>query len=189
MTWLKRTSETFARVADLVRRFVARDTSDPALYEVVGFRDGEDEERDTLEVFGTLGCVARAPADDDTELVAVAVNARDHHVVVAARDVATLRAVVESVGLGSDETVVYTSRAVVKLRADGTVEVRALDGTARPLAYKSDVDAVNARVAALELVFNGHVHSGGTLPGGVTGSTTPAATSATVEGTSVLKGQ
>lgn len=71
-------------------------------------------------------------------------------------------------------------------------EVLVHDGTggAVPLALKSDVDAVNDRVAALQSAHNGHAHIGVTTGVGTSGTpATPANTTASTVGTTVLKGK
>lgn len=183
MSFSDRLSNTWARLADLVRRFRISAHADPLRYDVEGYAG----ETDDVEVFQGVGHAAR-PAGADAEAIAVAVNARDHHVIVATRDGDTLRAVIDAVGLEADETLVYTSRAVVKLLADGTVEIRSTGGTAKELAYKSDAEALNSRIDALESAFNAHTHP--TAPTGpVSTPTPPADTAATVVGTSVVKGE
>lgn len=70
------------------------------------------------------------------------------------------------------------------------IEARSSGGTAAALATKADVDAVNARIDSLQSAFNSHLHSGVTTGAGISGPpTVPAATTATVNGTTVLKAQ
>lgn len=76
------------------------------------------------------------------------------------------------------------------------VWIRSPNGTAVPLAKKSDVDAVNTRVTAIQTSYNAHTH----LPGSYTVALVPVVgtsatplplnnATATVEGTSVVMGE
>lgn len=158
----------------------------------------EDEtgtvETDKMDMLSPVGLIAR-PEDNATVQVLTAYigGAGDHPVAVGTLD-HTRRAVISTVGLKADETLIYTSALVIKLTADGTIELCSTGGTPVPLATKADVDAVNARVSSLQAAYNAHVHVAGALvaPGGggavtgSTGTTTANNASATVNGTTVV---
>ena len=134
MSWTRRTGEMGARLANIARRFVAIDSANPLRWFVRGFQVGNDEETDAVDVFGGVGYAARPPAKAETEAIAVAINGRDHHVVVAVRDADTLQAVIDDIGLSADETAIFTSKAVVKLTADGEVLIGRVGGQFKPVA-------------------------------------------------------
>ncbi|WP_428264914.1 phage baseplate assembly protein domain-containing protein [Haliangium sp.] len=144
MTWGDRTSELWGRLGDLVRRFLPSDTSDPMRWHVSGYVDNEGEETDELELFAGVGLAARPPSGANAEAIACAVNGRDQHVIVATRDADTLRAVVATVGLEADETVVFTSRAAVKITADGEVLIGRIGGEFKAVALADHTHRVPA---------------------------------------------
>lgn len=201
MNFRDRTTSAYARIANLVKRMVMLKIDSPLRWRV---KDADPEEIDDIEIFHNVGFHARPPAVGkwgpnvaihNVEAIVVNVNSHDHPVIIATRDADTMRVVVEKVGLNPDETLIYTSKSVVKIQADGTVEIRNLDGTAVPLATKADVDALQARLDTLEQNFLGHGHPTAALgpvsapvvvtPPGPVLPTTPA----TIAGTTVLKAQ
>lgn len=201
MNFRDRTTSAYARIANIVKRMVMLKIDSPLRWRA---KDADPEEIDDVEIFHNVGFHARPPAVGkwgpnvaihNVEAIVVNVNSHDHPVIIATRDADTMRVVVEKVGLNPDETFIYNSKSVVKIKADGTVEIRSLDGTAVPLATKADVDAVNERVAAVETAFNTfiaayntHTHlNAGT--GAPVNQAAPSSSSATVHGTSVLKAQ
>ncbi len=123
--------------------------------------DGSYED-DTMDQFSPVGLIGR-PADDAAveSLVAFVGADGSHPVSVSCLD-GTRRAVIEQVGLEADEVIVYNTQSMVRILADGTVEIRSLTGTAQSLAF---VDSVNARIDALEDkinanqdIFDNHTH-------------------------------
>lgn len=136
MSWMRRVTELFARITDMVRRFVPTSTADPTRWQVEGFVDGDETERDDLDVFQGIGFASRPPDGAAAECVAVAVNARDHHVIVATRDASTTQAVIAEVQLEMDETVVFTSNSIVKITADGEVMLGRIGGDFKRVALE-----------------------------------------------------
>lgn len=142
--WTRRTGELGARLANLARRFVALEPADPLRWLVRGYRVGDEEESDAVEVFGGLGIAARPPDAVEVEAVAVAINGRDHHVVVAARDADTVQVVIAEIGLSADETMLFTSKATVKITAQGDVLIGRVGGEFKPVALADHSHAVPA---------------------------------------------
>lgn len=144
MIWGERKSELWGRLGDLVRRFFPRDTSNPLRWLVHGYADDEGEETDEIELFAGVGIAARPPAEANAEAIACAVNGRDQHVLVATRDADTLRIVVAAVGLEVDETLVFTSKAAVKITADGEVLIGRIGGAFKAVALADHTHKVPA---------------------------------------------
>ncbi len=153
----------------------------------------EDEtgavETDEMDVLAPVGIIARPEANVTVEALVGFVGADgDHPVVLNTLDHGR-RAIIDAVGLDADETVVYTQQAILKITADGTVEIRSIGGTAVQLATKADV-------AALKAHFDQHKHAGafggtGSAPALTTAPTqnplgTPIDTAPAPDGTSVL---
>ena len=185
-------SELRGRMAGMIDRVALKKFLTPRRWIVTQWWDREGDVDDNVEVFQGIGYVARPPDGTSAEAVLVNIGGFDHPCLVALRDGRTTTAVVDAVGLGVDEVIVHNSAVVMKLKADGTVEIRSLNGTAVPLATKADVDAVNARVDELQLIHNTHRHpsipgSGGPVSGELPSQLSTAV--AVVQGTSVLKGQ
>jgi phage gp45-like len=175
MKFSERAGELWATLTDLARRIFPRNTSDVLRWTTLGY----DDEEDTIEVFHGLGYAARPRANANAEAIAVAVNASDHHVIVATRDAALLEQVVKEAGLDQGETLAgFSEGAVIKVR-ENTVEVRAPNGTAVRLATLDDIQALRDYVAS-------HVHPVTAAPG-TTGTSTPPP--GQPSGTTVLKGQ
>ncbi len=105
------------------------------------------EEPDDHELFANVGFIARPPKGANAEAIAVRVGARDHGIIVATRDAETLQAVVAKAGLGADETLVYTSKVVVKITADGEVLIGRIGGEFKAVAladHKHDLPPMQA---------------------------------------------
>lgn len=192
MTWLDRISEVWARLTDMIKRVTLTATSDPLRWTVEGY-DAEDV--DAAELFPGIGFAARPPDGANAEAIVCNVGGRDHPVIVATRDGDTAAAIAG--GLAPDESLAYTTGLIVKLTATGEIELRAKDGTAQALALLQDALNINARVAALEAavnaliaLYNLHTHPvSGSTATATTNQATPAATSAAVNGTTVVRGQ
>jgi hypothetical protein len=203
MNFRDRTTSAYARIANIVKRMFMLKIDSPLRWRV---RDADPEEVDDIEIFHNVGFHARPPAAGkwgpnvaihNVEAIVVNVNSHDHPVIIATRDADTMRVVVEKVGLNPDETFIYNSKTIVKILADGTVEIRNLDGTAVPLALKSDVEALQARLDTVEQNLIGHVHLS-TAPPNPTGAAqlVPPAeppllptTPAVIAGTQTLKAE
>ena len=184
-----------SRLAGMVRRFLVTGSERVNRLSVEGY-DGED---DDIEVFPSVGFMARPPAGKDHEVISVSVEGRDHPVAVASRDAGTAENVASVVGLSEDATIVYNSDVVLKM-ADSIAEIRALSGTAQPLAY---LQSMNARIAAIEnqlvaltvqLTAHTHLSNAPTLPSSPAAASTPPIVFAytptsPAQGTTVLKAE
>lgn len=174
-----------------VRRMAVKLTTGTR-WQVLGHRllDGVIEALE-LETFPGIGFFAR-PRAGKGEAVVISVGGSDHRVVIAVRD-EELRQLAAG-GFAPDETGAFNSLAIVKIKADGTVEVRAIGGAAVPLATKADVQALRDYVNNQFSTASGHTH---VVVAGVTTTTTTVAVPGTPPtvaapnpaGTTVLKGQ
>lgn len=120
------------RLAGMLRRFAITLTT-RALWQLTGHRllDGTTETRDA-EVFGGIGFYARPPSSGKPEAIAVFLgDGVGRPVVVAVRDETTRQAIAG--GLDAGETAVFTDKAIVVIKASGTVEIRSANGAAGPL--------------------------------------------------------
>lgn len=130
-------SEIARDAAGRIRRFVLGVTS-RALWQIIGHTllDGTVE-TENAEVFTGIGFYARPPSSGgNPEAIVVYPGGAGNPVIVAARDEKTRQAVAQ---LEADETAVFTSKAMIAIKADGTVEIRTVDGTAAALATKNDL--------------------------------------------------
>ncbi len=171
------TDSAVARARSAVRRMAVTLTSQ-VLWQLAGFRM-PDQSRETVnaEQFPGIGFFARPPSSGQPEAIAVMVGDAKVPVIVAVRDEATRSKVAGAIA--EDEAMVFSSQAVVYIKADGTIEARTAGGAAVPLALKADVDALAHYVDhTLTLPVSG------ATAGPVAGSTAPAAS-----GTTVLKGE
>lgn len=115
--------------------------------------DGSHEQ-DEMDQFSPVGIIGRAAKNAAVEALAAFIGADGSHPVSVSCLDSTRRVVIDAVGLNADETLVYTSKSVVKILDDGTVEIRSLEGTAQPLAF---LDSVNARIDNLEARLNARI--------------------------------
>jgi hypothetical protein len=188
-----RTNGVSARIADIVLRVLPQVTADALRWATRGY----DEEDDEQEVFHGVGIAARPAAGSNAEAIAVAVNGFDHHVIVATRDADTLRRVVEALGLGAGEIIVFSDGVAVKCSADKIV-AKSLEGTAASLAFKSELVAVQSRVSTIEQRLITHLHVGAAIgaptgpayaPPAAPGTPIPATTPVTINGSQVLEAE
>jgi len=96
---------------------------------------GPNEERSAdVEVFHNIGFASRPESGSETaEVILVHVHgASGHPVVVASRDEAT------RVDLDEDETAIFTAGAIVKIKADDTIEIGTRGGTFSALVTQAD---------------------------------------------------
>jgi phage gp45-like len=101
----------------------------------VGGYEGEREA--DVPVFGGIGFHSRPADGGNAEAILLKVGAAGgHSVIVATRDEGT------RLELEADETAIFTSTSKVLVKADGTIEIGTIDGTAVALATKADVEAV-----------------------------------------------
>lgn len=197
MSYADRISSAVSRVSDMARKFVVTAASEALIWAVEGFSDDEDIEVDKQQVYQHYGFLSRPEDGSNTEAISVAINANDQHVIIACRDDAAVRRVVSALGLDGGTVHVYNAHHAVSVTADA-IEAKSLEGTAAEVAFKSDVDNVNARVAAVEsslnaliVKYNGHTQavSGAAAGAPVLFQATPSSSSATVNGTAVFKAE
>lgn len=136
------TDPLLRRLIGAIRRMTVTVTS-KTLWQLSGYQVDKVE---TLpaEPFTGIGFYSRPPASGKPEAIAVFAGGAKSPAIVATRDEDTRKAVAG--GIAADETIVFSSAAVVYVRANGTVEVRTPSGTALPLATKADLDALKAAI-------------------------------------------
>ncbi len=167
------------RITGMIRRMAITLTTRVA-WQLAGFRmpDGTTETI-SAEPFTGIGVFARPPSNSKPEAIVLNVGDAKAPVIVAVRDEKTRAAIAGNVG--ADETAVYNSQAIVLVKANGSIEVRAAAGVAVPLATKADLDALKAAI------------NGAPTTGGDGGAAFKAALldalAAWPVGTTVLKGQ
>jgi phage gp45-like len=181
------TSPTLRRFAGVLRRMAVSVTTRPS-WQVIGYRTPDaGDETAFAEVFPGVGFYSRPPRSGAPEAVVAYVGGASHPVVVATRDEKTRAKVAV---ISEDEAIVFSTRAVVHVRANGTVEIRTRDGIAVPLATKADVAALKAHVDQ-----HRHQHA---APGGTALTTYPTSTptgtpvpdlAPAPAGTTVLRGE
>jgi hypothetical protein len=190
MNFRERTTSTYARMCNIIKRVVMTKIDSPLRWHI---RHCDPKDVDEAEIFHNVGYHARPPDPvgnrQRVEALICNVDAQDHPIIVATRDADTMRAVVKKVGLEPDTTLLYTSKSIVKIQPDGSVEIRSVDGTAAPLATKADVDAVNARLDELQQKYNQHSHVAPALGGTTSTTSTPSDATASVSGTQKLRAE
>lgn len=176
-------SSALARfVYGMVRRMAVQLT-DSTLWRLIGQRGGvAGDETIDLEIFPGIGFYARPTTSGNPEAITASYGSSRTTAIVATRDEATRQAVAGN--LQPDESMVYTSQAVVYIKSNGTVEIRSASGAAVQLALKSDVQS-------LVTSFNTHTHPvpGVTLGPATTNSSVPAVAASSPVGTTILKGE
>lgn len=172
-------------LAGLLRRMIVTRTRS-ALWQITGHRllDGEVETRDA-EVFGGIGIAARPQEGDGAGAVEaiVAFPQGGGPIVIAARQEAARRVV--AVDLAADETQLHGAigegGTIIRIRANGTVEIRTVGGTAKRLLTVDDAaDLIAAINGATITAGDGGAAFKGSLMTALTGWPT---------GTTVLKGE
>jgi phage gp45-like len=164
----------------LVRRMAVKTATRAAAWLVTGARElAGDASQLEAEVFAGIGFYARPAATGQPEAIVLNIGADARApVIVATRDHGSLKTVLGQLGTppAAGEVLIYAGagKAVVLLKADGTVEIRQADGTAGELATR-------AEVKALRDYLNGLLYGG-------TGSVAPVGMP-DISGTTVLKGQ
>lgn len=181
------TDPAIVRAYGAIRRFVISLT-DAAIWQLAGLMLPDGQEVFRSEVFGGIGIAARPPSSVQAEAICAMVGDANTPVVVAIRDEATRAA---SAGdLQPDETALYNSKSRVHVKADGTLEIVAIDGVANPLPTLADLQAVVSAVNALIAAYFIHIHTGGTISGDTGAPTVATAANApSPTGTTVLRGQ
>lgn len=147
-----RTSEDFAQETSKFRRFVygmnrrykVVSTAETK-WQVLGQRGGQGgDEAPLFEPFTGIGFYSRPPSSGNPEAIGTSIGGAKTTVLVATRDEATRQAVAGDLAEG--ETCVYNDKALIVVRADGTVEIRLVGGTAIPLATKQDLDILRTAI-------------------------------------------
>ena len=150
---LESTDPRWIRVAGMVRRMAISLTT-KVLWQLVGFRlpDGSTEVANA-EAFTGIGFYARPPRSGDPEAIVVSVGDATAPMIVAVRDEKTRAAIVGVLKVG--ESAMYTDKALVYVRDDGTIEARSAGGSAQALATKADLTALANFVQAMTLPVSG----------------------------------
>lgn len=166
--------------AGRIRRMTITRTNS-ALYQVTGHRllDDDVETRDA-EIFHGVGFAARPSEDADTEAIVAFVGGPGNPIIIATRQEAVRRVI--AADLEADETQLHNSAVLIRIKNDGTVEIRTSGGVAQELATKADV-------AALRATFNTHTHQYAPGPDPPVPTAPPAIAAAAPVGTSVLKAE
>ena len=128
-----------------------------ALWQLTGFKqpDGTIETM-KAEPFTGIGLAARPPNGGRPEAIVVMVGGASSPMIIAVRDEKTRAAIAGA--LGVDETMLFNSKAVVYVKADGSIEARSAGGAAHALATKADIDALAAYVDK-QFSSPGHTHT------------------------------
>lgn len=137
-------------LAGKIRRMIVTRASG-ALWQVLGhvLLEG-DEETHEAEVFGGVGFAAVPNSDEDVEaIVAFVGDGAGNPIIVAIRQEARRVAIAD---LAAGETQIHNSivganATIVRIMANGTVEIRKHGGAALPLMTKADGDAIRAAIA------------------------------------------
>jgi phage gp45-like len=139
------------RLAGMARRFVVT-LSTKAIWQLKGHTlpNGVIETRQA-EVFSGIGFYSRPADGGKPEAFAIFTgDGGGNPVVVATRDEATRAA---SVGdLAAGETAIYTDKAVVIVKADGSIEARSVGGVAVELATKADLAKLESAILGATVV-------------------------------------
>ncbi len=153
-------------VAGLVRRMVITRTR-TAIWQVTGHRllDGETETRDA-ELFGGIGFAARPSSEGDVEAIVAFPGGPGNPVIVATRQEAVRRVI--GADLDADETQLHNSGTLIRIMADGTVEIRSRLGTAQPTikgtTYRTAEDTMLSAIKTLATALASSAPTVGTLP-------------------------
>ncbi len=135
-------------IGNVVRRLrVAASTGVRWLLE--GYDDGDNVESLDAEVFGTAGVASRPTSQGEAIVVRVG-GAANHPAVVATRDQSWAGRVGD---LAAGETAIYNGAAIVRIKADGTIEIGRLAGAHQPTVlgttYRGAEDLMLGAIAGL----------------------------------------
>lgn len=141
-----------------LRRFVITLTS-KALWQVTGFAlgAGGTQEVMTAELFGGIGISARPPDGKQGRaeaIIAMLGNDGKTPVIVAVRDEKTRAAIAQALNQQADETVLFNSKAVTYVKADGTIEIRTPTGTAEKMAKGETLVNALVQLATAQAGYN-----------------------------------
>jgi phage gp45-like len=118
---------------------------------------GQKGESPRSGFFNGIGIYARPPESGSAQVILVNFGGPKSHAIAAARDEVTRAAMAGDIAAG--ETMVYTDKVCLFLRADGTIEARSKDGEAKRLATVDELNTLRDFVVS-------HIHL---APGGNTG--------------------
>lgn len=148
---LARVTNPILRLVQSMARRMAIKLSSGTLWQVAGGRDAEgNTETHQVENFSGIGFYARPPSGGKPEAVVIWLGGHRSPTIVATRDEATRQAMA---AIGEDEAVVYNSKSMVLIKANGAIEVRSANGLAVPLATKIDLDILKAAIATAPIAL------------------------------------
>jgi phage gp45-like len=122
-----------------------------ALWQVLGHLliDGTPETHDA-EVFSGVGFYSRPPTGSKPEAIVVFPGGPGNPTIIATRDEATRKA---SVGNGTDDiAAMFNTVAIVMVKADGTIELRSVGGSASFVALTSDLATLKSAISGAAVV-------------------------------------
>lgn len=159
-----------------IRRMAVTRTNS-ALLQVAGHNllEGEQETWDA-EQFQGIGFAARPADDEETEAIVAFVGGPGNPIVIATRNEATRISMAADLAAG--ETQLHNPAVLIRIKANGTVEIRTKAGIALPLPTLAEHNALAAFVQAMTLPVVGAT-AGPPAPGAVP----------TASGTTVLKAE
>lgn len=145
--------------AGRVRRMVVTRTN-TALYQVTGHKLLEDDiETRDAEVFGGVGFAARPSVDadaGDTEAIVAFVGGPGNPIIIAQRQEGARQII--AADLATDETQLHgaigAGGVLIRIKANGTVEIRTAGGIAQPLMTKADGQALRVAIQGAATVAN-----------------------------------
>jgi hypothetical protein len=136
------------RLGQLARRFFVT-ASAASNWALEGWSDSLGTETDEVENFPGVGFESRPSVGANAEVVTVDIGAdSDHPVIVATRDHEALKILTDGEGIEAGETVIYTRSSMVKICADGKIEIGSIGGTRQALATIADLESLKAIFAA-----------------------------------------
>jgi phage gp45-like len=161
--WAFGNSELVRHVAGMVRRMIVSLTSETK-WQVLGhvLLDKRRETHDA-EPFTGIGFYSRPPTGAQAEAVLVFPGGAAVPVIVGLRDEDTRRKMAGD--LKVDETQIHNSKSMVRILADGTVEIRSSGGAAVPLATKADLEELANFIRTMTLPVAGGTAGPLAVPG------------------------
>ena len=110
--------------------------SDAVHWVLEGFEDFDGNvETEEAEAFEGIGFASRPKADHRAEVVVAKIGGESGHpVIVASRSRDAFKLLTKAEGLEEDETVIFTSKSMVKIKADGEILIGSIGGTFKALA-------------------------------------------------------